>query len=106
MKITDHIKSRAIREHLKDHDFTMVEAAWVVWNSSLSMDEQNSALMEIANTMPDCTSEFGDSFGGRLKRFVDGRIAKYLEITDKNKELNHDCSTNALIEKIRTARLK
>ena len=28
------------------------------------------------------------------------------EITDKNKELNHDCSTNALIEKIRVARLK
>lgn len=28
------------------------------------------------------------------------------EITNKNKELNHDCSTNALIEKIRVARLK
>ena len=28
------------------------------------------------------------------------------EITDKNKELAHDSSTNALIEKIRTARLK
>ena len=28
------------------------------------------------------------------------------EITDKNKSLKHDCSTNALIEKIRKARLK
>ncbi len=84
MQITDYIESKAIREHLKDHDFNMKEAAWVVWNGRLTMDEQNRLFGQIIETMPDCTSEYGDSFKKRLKKFIDGRIAKYLEITDEN----------------------
>ena len=84
MQITDYIESKAIREHFKDYNFNMIEAAWVVWNSDLTFDEQNNAWLHIMDTMPDCKDEYGDSFKERLKKYVDGRIAKYLEITEEN----------------------
>ena len=48
----------------------------------------------------DSFDQWGVELGKQLAKNI------FPEITDKNKELKHDCSTNALIEKIRISRLK
>ncbi len=60
MDICSFINSRDIAEHLRniDYDFTLPEAAFIVYQSEIStMDEKFAAWQEMIDKMPDCELE-------------------------------------------------
>lgn len=83
MKITDFINSKSIAKYLDDiqYKFNAVEAAYIVWQSKLSMRKKYAAWEEIIATFSDMPlkkrrwgfEQDEPSFLAFLRRFIDAR---------------------------------
>ena len=59
MDLYQFVNSRDIREHLKkiNYQFSTLEAAWLVFQADVTLEEKHAAWKEIIDTMPDCEME-------------------------------------------------
>ena len=55
MDIYKFINSKDVRNYLKEinYEFTPVETAWLIWQSTKPLEERHKAWQEMIYTMPD-----------------------------------------------------
>ena len=59
MDIYKFINSKDVRKYLKEinYEFTTIETAWLIWQSTRPIEERHKAWQEMIDTMPDVTVE-------------------------------------------------
>lgn len=92
MDIYKYIESRAMREHLEsiNYEFNAMEAAWIIFRSKLTFNQQNEAWQKVIALMPDCVTAEGGSIHSLLKESIEERVKTFVDLTDENGKYIYD----------------
>lgn len=96
MNVSDFLNSKSVAKYLQEtnYNFSPQEAAFIVWNSSKTLEEKLAAWREIINTMPDCAvrCRFDYPQYSSLRKFLRDHIALISRVGEKadERKLNDD----------------